>query len=369
MIDDQPDSLDALRLVLKGTRLLVRGPWDVIESDLRDVDLIVADLNLAEWDERKGSRTLATWPEDGLALIAILRAHTDRLAKPRPTSFALQSSYLDEVWGTLPSEYRAHSLARLLNLEWIFTKTESADSGLRGLQLQSLAKATNALPDSWPQGDYDATRAKVMTLLGLRQRTSWFETAWADVEQCHPPVHDLVSPSHGTVFLRWLLHRILPYPCFLWDERQLGARLGLNPMGLGDALTGIAVAAGLSSARYRGILADFLGPRWWRTGVESFLWKLTRGASSNLGAIQSALRAGGIRQEELAPGRRTICLNESFLPIAEFFGPSESVRIQPDDWPPYADPAWTSIELASTSRKLRALVIADDRGRLTTGTG
>jgi len=38
----------------------------------------------------------------------------------------------------------------------------------------------------------------------------------------------------------------------------------------------------------------------------------------------------------------------------------ESVRIRPDDWPSYADQAWTTIEMAKNEPKLRAIVIRED---------
>jgi hypothetical protein len=37
------------------------------------------------------------------------------------------------------------------------------------------------------------------------------------------------------------------------------------------------------------------------------------------------------------------------------------VRFQPDDWPPYAEEAWTTRELASESPRLRTLTVDSDR--------
>jgi CheY-like chemotaxis protein len=363
-IDDQPESLEALRVALRPVPMRVRGPWAVDEADLIKADLIVVDLKLPDWDERGATGVLAAWPDNGQAVIGNLRGHLERLEKTRPTSFALQSSYLDEVWGGLPPEYRAHALAHVLNLEWIFAKTAAADEAQLSRQLIALARATRTLPASWPQGNYDATKALVAKLLGLSTRFRWFAQAWEDVERCHPPVHDLVAATHGTVFIRWLLHRILPYPCFLWDEQHLGARLGLVPQGLAAAIADKPALHQLESARYGGVLADFLGPRWWRTGIETVLWRITKGASSDLGAVRVALTAAGLDHPELAPGRRTICIDESFRPLAAPATPSEAIRIQPDDWPSYADPAWTTLELARGSAKLRALVLSEDRDRL-----
>jgi hypothetical protein len=307
---------------------------------------------------------LATWPEDGLALLGIFRSHVARLSKPRPTSFAIHSSFLDETWPSLPSDYRAHALARLHDIEWVFSKSEAVARDQSGRQFVSLAQATRSVPTNWTQGDFERTRARVAKLLGMNRRLKWFQQAWQDVEYCHPPIHDLASPSHGTVFIRWLIQRILPYPCFLWDERQLGARMGLIPDGLSLALRGVSVVDGLERAKYGGILGDFLGHRWWRTGVEAFLWKLTRGASSDIEAIHDALRRGGIQHRALPRGHTTVCLDDSFRPLPDLYPASACVRVQPDDWPAYADPAWTTIDTVSQSPKLRALVLADDRDRL-----
>lgn len=363
-VDDQPESLEALRVVLPETRFLIREPTLVTEHDLLIADLVLVDLKLTDWLERSASGLLATWPEDGLALLAIFRSHVARLNKARPTSFAIHSSFLDETWPDLPSDYRAHALARLHDIEWVFSKSEAVAGDQGGRQFVSLAKATQSLPANWLQGDFERIRSRVARLLGMNRRVKWFQQAWEDVEHSHPPIHDLAAPSHGGVFLRWLIQRILPYPCFLWDERQLGARLGLVPDGLSAALTGKAVVEGLDRARYRGILEDFLGSRWWRTGVEAFLWQLTRGASSDVEAIHDAMRRGGIQHEALPRGHSTICLDDSFRPLPDLYPAASCVRVQPDDWPAYADPAWAPISVANQSPKLRALVLADDRDRL-----
>ncbi len=363
-IDDQPESLEALRVALRPVPMRVRGPWAVDEGDLVGADLVVVDLKLPDWEERGATGVLTTWPDNGQAVIGILRSHLERLGKTRPTSFALQSSYLDEVWGGLPPEYRAHALAHVLNLEWIFAKTAAADEVQLSRQLISLARATHTLPSAWPQGDYEATKALVAKLLGLSTRVRWSAQAWEDVERSHPPVHDLVEATNGTVFIRWLLHRILPYPCFLWDEQYLGSRLGLVAEGLAAAIADNSALHQLESARYGGVLADFLGPRWWRAGIETFLWRITKGASSDLGAVRAALAATGLDHPALEPGRRTVCIDESFRPLTTLARPSDAIRIQPDDWPTYADPAWTTLELARRSSKLRALVLSEDRDRL-----
>ena len=43
---------------------------------------------------------------------------------------------------------------------------------------------------------------------------------------------------------------------------------------------------------------------------------------------------------------------------------ADAVRVQPDDWPPYADAAWMRIADVNGDAELRALVVQDDRSRL-----
>lgn len=367
MVDDQPESLEALRVVLGDVRVLVRDPADVTAEDLLRADLVLVDLKLTEWQARI-SPTLATWPDDGLALSGVLRTHVYRLEKERPTSFAIYSSFLEEVSGAMPTEYRAHALARLLNLEWVFDKKSTMRSAERAPQFTSLALATQSLPEKWPQGDYDATKKVVFGLLRLGLRGSWSPQAWEDVEACHPRVHDLVQQSHGVVFLRWFMQRILPYPCFLWSDTQLAVRLGLKPVGFGSVIDNLSPGLRpLAACQYRGILSDFLGRRWWRAGVEAVLWDLTRGRSSDSDAVREMLVAFGVDHPPIETDKRIICLDETLRPVRELKSAREVVRIQPDDWPPFADFAWTTISLARENPNLGSLVIADDRERLASG--
>jgi hypothetical protein len=369
-IDDQPLGLESLRTALEDARLLIMDPEAVDEKDLLEADLVVVDVKLTQWRGRLSS-VLAKWPDDGLALIAVLRSHIERLEKAKPTSFAIFSSFLAELAGPLPAEYRAHALARLLNLEWVFDKTGPASVQLLRMFF-TLAHATQDLPDEWPQRDYEATRDLVSRLLAISLKktvkTGWHDQAWADVESCHPPIHDLVEESHGLAFLRWILHRILPYPCFLWDDRQLAVRLGLKTKGMAAAFDDFPPALReLRACEYSGIAAGFLGRRWWRAGIEQALWGLTDGASSDLDVVRQELASRGFMHPAASEKERIICIDEKFNPLDDLQSPQQVVRIQPDDWPPYADSAWTTIDLAKRHTKLRALVLAEDRDLLTSG--
>jgi hypothetical protein len=336
----------------------------VTASELLANDLIVVDWDLEAWPDRVRSDLLAVWPDDGLALAGVLRSHMRRLDKPRPTAFALQSSYLNKLSGDMPREYRAHALARLLNLEWVFEKPVGKGVALYLRQLSSLARAVAALPDEWPDVDSDEVAGTVKRLLGIPARR-WRDQAWRDIERCRPPIHDLGGPSRGVAFLRWLLQRVLPFPGFLWDEHQLAVRLGVQSAHLATLLEGKPAASlGLESCVYRGILSDFYGRRWWRTGVEATLWRITGGDSGNREQIATMVSKAGIKASPLGPEQHVVCLNERLEVLGTLVPAGDAVRILPDDWPVFAEPAWARISLARDHPHIRAIVVADDLVRL-----
>src|SRR5438105_4057261 len=115
-------------------------------------------------------------------------------------------------------------------------------------------------------------------LLKLRQRQPWFLRAVKDVEKAKPPQDVYAETTNGMAFVRWLLHDILPFPSFLMDERYLAARLHVDPASFRQAVgKGVSVATRLKAFEYAGILHDFAGRRWWRAGIEYWLWRETAG--------------------------------------------------------------------------------------------
>src|SRR2546430_8497366 len=106
LVDDRPAATGlAPKSLGRSISLSIRHPAKVDASDLRTADLVLLDWDLNEWEGRIKEDELAAWPDDGLALAAILRSHVTRLGKVRPTAFALQSSYLGKPAGDLPPDY------------------------------------------------------------------------------------------------------------------------------------------------------------------------------------------------------------------------------------------------------------------------
>jgi hypothetical protein len=367
VVDDEPDLQRARRQELEPKAFVqVKHPSEVRLSDLKKADLVLVDYVIEHWPERAQLAELATRPQDGLALAAVLRSHLSQSPKPlSQPAFALYSAKLEELAGAP----REHSIARANNLDWAFPKTQGHGETPLGDQILSLANAVRRLPSEWSYSDEnpDSAWRTVKRLLALRPKTSWESQAVEDIEGCFPPIFRLSQGTHGREFLRWFLQRILPYPCFLWDITYLSARIRVSRDSLDEALKrSKKLSALVGRYAYEGILCDFLGQRWWRAGVENFLWKLTKGNSGDRRRVLDGLNeVSGIALKEIEETQPVVCVDEDYRFLDHLVDISDAVRIQPEEWPPFADQAWTSIKLAKEHPSLRAIVLNQDRARLT----
>jgi hypothetical protein len=178
---------------------------------------------------------------------------------------------------------------------------------------------------------------------------------------------ELVERSHGLLFLRWILHRILPYPCFLFDTHHLAVRLRVTHASLVTAL-GVGLGNWLERVAYRGVLTGFLGHRWWRAGVESLLWDLGGGSMAAKRLHAKLAEVAGASLSPLSATEPVVCIDQNYSPLPEACAAGKVVRIVPDDWPLYAGQAWTTVALAREHPRLNAIVAETDLSRLQTPT-
>jgi CheY-like chemotaxis protein len=369
IVDDEPDKQARALKTEIGSKanVEVTSPEDLTDKrQIAQADLILVDHRLDDWLARDNAESLCQRPMNGLALSAILRSHADDDQDASPTGIAILSAHLPDLSGGLPPEYREHSIARTNNLEWAFAKRSNPDGILLSQQVVDLASAIRQLPTSWSVENFEETTKQFQSLLFFPQKEVWSARAWTEIEECHPPTHELSNWTHGLAVLRWLLHRILPYPCFLWDSYHLAARLRIQH----SALLAILHKKGklsqtLEKVRYKGVLDRFIGTRWWRSGIEAILWELTSGNSLDADAIRKALISyGNLGLKSSGTDNPIVCVDRNYRPTDSFCTSKESVRLQPDDWPSYADQPWTTIELARKYPSLGAIVVKQDRGRL-----
>jgi hypothetical protein len=364
-VDDNPDDVARFVESLAGrAEAKAVHPQDVTIDDLKSASLVLVDSRLENWPERDALGPIALKPVNGKALAAILRAHAESTKATGLTAFSLLTAHIEDYSHNIAADNWEHALARSNNLEWVFRKT--TDLRILTTQFSILAGAVTLLPQKWPLSDPEETQELLGNLLGIKEEREWSSRALHDVQRCNPPLRELSEWSHGIELLRWLLHRILPYPCFLWDPIRAASRLRITVKSF-ESLVGSEgeLAKLLAECEYTGVASQFIGRRWWRAGLESLLWGITDGQPFDVTTLRRALGARTkIQIEPSAVADPIVCLDENYRALEDFCDVSSAVRLMLDDWPSYADPPWTSVSVASQHPEILAAVVEQDKEKL-----
>ena len=365
VVDDKPDDLRSpLKLALEShARVTVRHPSDIELSDLTKAHLVLMDYRLDDWEERDG-QTVAFNVRTGMALAAVLREAADEETPGRLTAIALHTGHLADASGRIRRPHSSHVVARLNNLEWVFEKSDNELGPELYRPVGQLAHAAQRLQGDWP-ADSSASEARTRELLNPDDEAEWSARAWREVRECQPPVYELGGGPHGVLFLRWLLHQILPYPCFLWSVDWVAARLRIPVKDFERLMASDCdLARDLEQLKYTGILAGFLGDRWWRPAIEDYAWELGGESAGRPGEFEDRLGEKAREDLELvAPRDPVVCLDRDFQPRG-VASPQDAVRVRPDYWPPFADAAWMTVDGVSGDPELRAMVAPLDQYRV-----
>jgi len=364
LIDDEPDTLSYLNPIAEGSAdLKIVHPSTVTYADLAAAQLVLVDFVLDKWNGKNASSELALQPMDGLALTNILKSHLRFKNNPTPIAFAVLSGELSRLTDPFPADSREHMVAQTTNLEWAFQKGKPNKLLVR--QFVSLARAVNELPKAWPQDKLEDLQELLQKLLSIPAEAVWKDSAVGDVLKCHPPVRELSTWSHGLAFIRWLLHSIQPYPCFLMDARQVAIRLRITYQSFQKVLNEAdPLVEQLKPSEYSGILSEFDGPRWWRSGIDALIWQLTEQEPFSASALSKKLTGISPNAVPIAISNPVIRIDAEYRPVDEFIDASECVRLVPDDWPPFADQAWAKRSDVEQDDRLGMVVMDDDRGLL-----
>jgi hypothetical protein len=354
LVDDEPPQVDWLRQDLDDARAVdvaLVEPENLTEAHLREGGIFLLDMFLKTWPGRDKVAPAAR-VYDGIALAGVIRAHALREKRPAPV-IALHTGHAGD-FSSLPDEIREHALARAHNLEWVFLKNDSRSEVPTPDRVLALAAARERLPDQWPA---EHGNDELLAVLGASP------DELGEILDCWPPNGDVGSDTAGIAVLRWLLHRILPYPCFLLDQRYVAARLGMSCTSLGAAAkAGGELGAALEDARYDGVLATFDGPRWWRSRIERLRWQFATGPRPGGAAELAAHTSAALEPASAENG--VIVLASDYTPRQDPVPLAHAVRIRLDDWPPYAEDAWAAIEDVAEDKRFAARVLPMDRDRL-----
>ena len=361
--DDEPEELDtkiAAGLDNRATSYVIH-PQDVKLSDLNNADLVLVDYRLENWPERDVLSTISLQPANGMSLAVVLREQVDQNEKGKLTAFALHTGHIEDIQGRLPLATAQHVRAQLNNLEWVFRKE---DPHLYD-QMLLLADAVRQLPAQWPE-DSHGSASMVQKFLNIDEYSVSFDRCWRNVKDCRVPVEELFMGGHSILFIRWLLHQILPYPCFLWAKHWVAARLGISVDALREVLEGDSdLAKDLKAMRYSGILAGFLGDRWWRGAIEDYAWNLVEGHTADVQQLRDALtKRAGIDLDPIKVNPAIVCVDENWQPIDKFLSPMTAITLHPDHWPSFADSACMDIKIIQDNPILRAMVDPLDQHRV-----
>ena len=358
VIDDQPE-LVSICEANESVTISIKSPVELEEADLKQAQLVLVDQNLDKWPEKSAS-PYACRPMDGLALSSIVRSHLNSIGDS-PAAVCLFSGELPAL--TLGEPAAEHLVARAFGLEWAFDKVPNDRRPTLDEQLVALAEAVTQLPRRWPEED-EAVETLLALLLDLPDE-DWQAHAWSDVEKARPPLHDLSLWTDGLALLRWLLQRILPYPCFLSSSTKLAQRLQVTPEWFSALTEKEEFRTQFDAIRFRGILAGFAEPLWWNAGLE---WLLAQALGEKTQPTITEIHnwLGSLAGE--APSRPTlsqpVVAYDANRQIEGVYEMDECLMIQPDDWPSYADDCWVRVALARESRELRRLVISRHKFRL-----
>lgn len=353
IVDDEPDNVQGLAADLRASLTVqVLEPQELDEPALRDGTIFLVDLFLDDWPGRE-ELTPGAQVFDGVALASVIRAHARHVHRSPPI-IALNTGHAGD-FSDLPMEIREHAIARANNLEWVFLKNGSPSQVPTHERVAELAEAQRRLPAEWRE---ESGETDLLQLLDAR------ESELDEVLDAWPPIREVNRDTAGAAILRWLLHRVLPYPCFLLDERHVSVRLGVSCSSLTAAAEGGGkLAQVFARCAYSGILAGFDGPRWWRSRIEEMLWELS--PNRDLPATVEALQAlSDVPLERTQTANGVVVLDADYRPRPEPVDVAQAVRIRLDDWPPYAEEAWASVDDARQDPRLRDRVLPLDRTRL-----
>ncbi len=360
------------RLEATGLPFREKRPCDVADDDsitgaLQDTKIVLMDYGLHDDDASSSA------PLDGLELLERFRARIRRhqhqgTGVPLLTIYTNQIDRLAEQHDDCPAV--PYMLARRAKVDWVFAKLLPSDSeDAFGAQLGDMLKAFDL---DMGGSDRDVER-QLTSFLKLPDEADWSDLALEQLLDTRPPVQkDLSSPGARVHLMRWLLQVALPFPSCYVGMETVAVRFRLPPRELPAAIAqngGSEFAALLDRARYRGPLASFFPPRYWKAAIDYIVWRITAGRSPvNPAVRQKIMDAIGDELPLLDVADPMLVVSpDTFEPTGEVASIDEVVQIQTDLWPPTVEPPWVHIADISRDRKLRAMVVTKDRDRVGEG--
>jgi hypothetical protein len=303
--------------------------------------------------------------ENGLSLFQKWKV----TAGSRPTTVLVSNALEQAVGEPLGQVERHHIIAQKHGVEWIGEK--SKETLKRVIEIadaaNQIAKALKpSASSSHNSGTYDAERL-CFDVLGAPRDTDWANSAQRQIDRARPPREVPMAPASATAraIVGWLITHVIPYPTFILTDAQAALRLTVSPA----SFRAIAQSAEcrdptkhqklLSSCRYQGPLATFLGRRWWRAAIDDFAWHLAEGDTGYRTALEEI--SGGTPLAWLEQSEPVLLSTDDLVETDDIAEAKDCVRVADEDFPASVDPAWVRIDTARENRLLAAKVVYEDR--------
>lgn len=366
---DDRDSLLASSIGIHGISAYAVEPQNIDLALLDRADVVMINQHLTGWPAPDYESLHAS---DCLSLAAALRASLARRRSRNrivdTTAFAIHSRRFSDFGEYLPHGMREHLLAERRDVDWVFdagTQPAASPEEL-GSRIAQLACAVAALPGDAATFDKNFESQ----WLGLQGPWAWCGEALRQITECQPPRGSHFAGSPGQAWLRWFIHRILPYPTFLLDDRRAAAVLRIQEESLCEVMdSNSPLTYRLSEFVYSGSCATFCGRRWWRAGLSEFLVETFDDADplTTFGphdVVDFLARVHGSELEPITVRRPVLRVNADHETLRGPISISEGIQLQLEGWPAFADDAWAS-EADLVDERIRALVLRTDRWRRT----
>lgn len=302
--------------------------------------------------------------ENGLSLFQKWQA---AVVEGRPTTVLISSALESAVKEPLGPVERHHVVAQRRGVEWIGDK--SIETWRRVVQLADGATVIGdalkpAQEEGKPLGTYELEQL-CYDVLQVPKDAAWGNSAQRQVDRARPPREIPLAPAAtARALLGWLISHVLPYPSYLLTDAQAALRLQVAPESLraivdSDDADSASARELLDPSMYRGPLADFLGRRWWRAGVDDLVWNLSETEDGYRAAMEA--RAGKAVLIWLDHSEPVLVSTDDLVETEEVAEANDCVRVTDEDFPANVDPAWVRIDAARENRELRAKVVFEDR--------
>lgn len=363
-IDDEPEEFlsqaDAIRSRVKYVKFQKSENLDEAFEVAKDAALWLFDFYLIDPDHGDYR------DENGLSLFQKWKTAMGG----RPTTVVVSNALERALGEPAGREERRHVIAQKHGVEWLGPK--EADTAAR---IEQLADASIMIGKSLELNSSGTGRSGVVDLRNLcfavllaPENEDWAESAVRQIDRARPP-REVSTPSDtlkAQAVIGWLLAHVLPYPSFLLTDRQAALRLQITPDSFRNLVDTVRsnyqstpFHKKLVASGYTGPLSGFLGPRWWRAGIDDLAWHLSQDAAGFQAALGGLAKTGNIKW--LEQSQPVLVSDADLVETDEIAEAKDCVRVTDEDFPAGIDPAWVRIDEARADKKLAAKVVYEDR--------